>query len=213
MSYYYKAKPIDNSTDFTVPKIVNYTYTSTSNVCLTASTEMNFPPQLVHMPYGSISNALSTYSGQNYGARNTERVKQGLKHGMFLSAIISVTMMLVFQLLSRPIMQMFVQEEAVILIGSRGLRVTSFFYISLGAIYMSRGILNGVGDAMFAFINGIVEVACRLCIPMVLTAVFPQIDQIAIWWTTCLTWTGGAIFCLLRYYFWCRKADFSKLDE
>ena len=31
MSYYYKAKPIDNSTDFTVPKIVNYTYTSSLN--------------------------------------------------------------------------------------------------------------------------------------------------------------------------------------
>ena len=180
---------------------------------MAAFTASNRIEQLVHMPYGSISNALATYSGQNYGARNTERVKQGLKHGMFLSAIISVAMMLVFQLLSGPIMRMFVQEEAVILIGSRGLRVTSFFYISLGAIYMSRGILNGVGDAMFAFINGIVEVACRLCIPMALTALFPEIGYIAIWWTTCLTWTGGAVFCLLRYYFWYRKADFSKLNE
>ena len=33
----------------------------------------------------------------------------------------------------------------------------------------------------------------------------PQIGYIAVWWTTGLTWTGGAIFCLLRYWYWNRK--------
>ena len=177
---------------------------------MAAFTASNKIEQLVHMPYGSISTALATYSGQNIGARRIDRVKEGLRHGMLLSLIISLVMCLIFQFLRFPIMRMFVKEEAVILIGARGLRVTSFFYISLGAIYMSRGILNGVGDAMFAFINGIVEVCCRFGIPKVLMFFFPNIDQISIWWTTCMTWTVGAIFCLLRYYFWNRKPDETK---
>lgn len=172
---------------------------------MAAFTSTNRIEQLVHMPYGSISNALATYAGQNYGARNISRVKQGLKQGMILACILSGAMFVVFQLLNRPIIGMFVSEPAVIEIGARGLRVTSCFYLSLGAIYVSRGLLNGVGDAMFAFINGIVEVICRICIPMVLVALIPDIGRIAIWWTTCLTWTGGAIFCLLRYWFWSRK--------
>lgn len=174
---------------------------------MAAFTATNRIEQLVHMPYGSISNALATYSGQNFGARNIPRVKQGLRHGMALSAFLSGVMMLVFQLLSPYVIRIFVQEAAVIEIGARGLRVTSFFYITLGAIYMSRGILNGVGDAMFALINGIVEVGCRLCIPMVMVALIPNIGRIAIWWTTGLTWTIGAVFCLTRYWFWNRKAD------
>lgn len=177
---------------------------------MAAFTATNKIEQLVHMPYGSISSALATYSGQNYGARNLDRVKQGLKHGMFISTIVSVAMFSFFQLLKVPIMHMFVKEEAVIEIGARGLSVTSCFYLSLGAIYMSRGILNGVGDAMFAFINGIVEVFCRWGIPKVLMLITPNIDQISIWWTTCLTWTVGAIFCLLRYYFWNKKPDVFK---
>ena len=174
---------------------------------MAAYTSTNRIEQLVHMPYGSISNALATYAGQNYGARNIPRVKQGLKQGMVLACILSITMFTVFQLLSRPIIGMFVSESAVIEIGARGLRLTSFFYLTLGAIYVSRGLLNGVGDAMFAFINGIVEVVFRICIPIVLVALIPDVGCIAVWWTTGLTWGGSAVFCLLRYFVWNRKTQ------
>ena len=172
---------------------------------IAAVTASNRIEQLVQMPYGSISNALATYAGQNYGARDIPRIKRGLKDGMILAGILSGAMFVIFQLLNRQVIGLFVSEPEVIAIGARGLRVTSCFYLLLGAIYISRGLLNGVGDAMFAFINGVVEVACRLCIPMILVALIPDIGNIAIWWTTGLTWTGGAIFCMLRYWFWSRK--------
>ena len=174
---------------------------------MAAYTSTNRIEQLVHMPYGSISNALATYAGQNYGARNIPRVKQGLKQGMVLAGILSITMFTVFQLLSRPIIGMFVSESAVIEIGARGLRLTSFFYLTLGAIYVSRGLLNGVGDAMFALINGIVEVIFRISIPIVLVALIPNVGCIAVWWTTGLTWGGSAVFCMLRYFVWNRKTQ------
>ncbi|MBR6810594.1 MAG: hypothetical protein IKM64_09965, partial [Clostridia bacterium] len=77
-------------------------------------------------------------------------------------------------------------------------------------IYMSRGVLNGVGDAMFALMNGIVEVICRIVIPMVLVALIPGIGRMGIWWTTVITWIISAAFCILRYVLWRNKADFSK---
>ena len=174
---------------------------------MAAYTASNRIEQLVHMPYGSISSAMATYAGQNFGARNLPRVKQGLKHGMLLVAVLSTVMFVAFQLLNRFAIGLFVSEPAVIAIGARGLRVTSYAYLLLGAIYVSRGLLNGVGDAMFAFINGIVEVMFRLFIPIVLVALIPDIGNIAIWWTTCLTWSGSAVFCMLRYYVWNRKTQ------
>ena len=174
---------------------------------MAAYTASNRIEQLVHMPYGSISSAMATYAGQNFGARNLPRVKQGLKHGMLLIAVLSTVMFAAFQLLNRFVIGLFVSEQAVIEIGARGLRVTSYAYFLLGAIYVSRGLLNGVGDAMFAFINGIVEVVFRLSIPIVLVALIPDIGYIAIWWTTCLTWSGSAVFCMLRYYVWNRKTQ------
>lgn len=177
---------------------------------MAAFTATNRIEHLVHMPYGSISAALATYAGQNFGAHNMGRVKDGLKHGMLLSAIFTALMMVAYQLWNEPIMQLFVKEESVIHIGAEALKLTSWFYIFLAVIYMSRGILNGVGDALFAFINGIVEVICRIGLPVLLVALIPGMDMMGIWWTAGITWVISAVFCMLRYYAWRKKADFSK---
>lgn len=160
--------------------------------------------QLVHQPYGSLSAALSTYAGQNYGSGRLDRVKMGLKHGMVMSAVFSVLMFGVMQFCAEGIIGMFVSDEAVIRIGARGLRLTSCFYLFLATINMSRGILNGIGDALFAFINGVVEVACRAVLPALLVLI-PAIGTDSIWWTTSFTWVISALGCLVRYAGWKKK--------
>ena len=180
---------------------------SNGETAMAAFTAINRIEQLVHMPYGSISAALATYAGQNYGAHDMKRVKEGFRHGMMISTVFTVILMLAYQLLNEPIMHIFVQEEDVIRMGAGALRLTSWFYIFLSIIYMSRGILNGVGDAMFALINGVVEVICRIALPMVIVAMFPEIGTDAIWWTAAVTWTISAAFCMLRYVTWRKKAD------
>jgi len=177
---------------------------------MAAYTATNRIEQLVHMPYGSISAALATYAGQNFGAHRMDRVKDGLKHGMLLSTIFTVTMLVAFQLFSEPIMRLFVQETPVILIGAEALKLTSWFYIFLALINMSRGILNGVGDAMFALINGAVEVICRIGLPLLLITLVPDVSHMSIWWTTGITWIISASSCMLRYVAWHKKADFTK---
>ena len=161
---------------------------------------------LLHLPYGSVSAALSTYAGQNYGAKNLERVKDGLKHGMFLSAIYTVVMMLLFQFFGAAIMGLFVKETAVIALGEEAMRLTSWFFIFLAVIYMSRGILNGVGDALFALINGVVEVVCRIALPLLIVLI-PGVGHHSIWWTTGATWGISALFCMLRYISWRKRVS------
>lgn len=170
-----------------------------------AFTATNRIESLVHQPYGSISAALATYAGQNYGAKNIDRVKEGLKHGMLISTVFTVVIMVAYQLLASPIMSLFVKETEVIELGAQALRLTSWFYIFLAVIYMSRGILNGVGDALFALINGVVEVVCRIGLPMLIVLI-PGVGLWGIWWTAGITWGISGLFCLVRYFSWRRKA-------
>ena len=170
-----------------------------------AFTATNRIESLVHQPYGSISAALATYAGQNYGAKNIERVKEGLKHGMLISTVFTLVIMVAYQLLAGPIMSLFVKEAEVIELGSQALRLTSWFYIFLAVIYMSRGILNGVGDALFALINGVVEVVCRIGLPMLIVLI-PGVGLWGIWWTAGITWGISGLFCMVRYFSWRRKA-------
>jgi len=75
-----------------------------------AYTATNRIESLLHQPYGSISAALATFSGQNYGARNLDRVKNGLKHAFLIAGVYTLLMTLLFQLFSTPIMHLYRQR-------------------------------------------------------------------------------------------------------
>ena len=171
---------------------------------MAAFTTTNRIEGLVHMPYGSISAALATYAGQNYGAGDMKRVKEGLKNGMFLASIFTAVVMVVYLTMAEGIIGLFVKEQEVIDLGARALRLTSWFYIFLALIYMCRGILNGVGDALFALINGVVEVIVRVSTPFLLVLI-PGVGLWSIWWTTGITWMLSALTCLWRYLSWRKK--------
>ena len=171
---------------------------------MAAFTTTNRIEGLVHMPYGSISAALATYAGQNYGAGDMKRVKEGLKNGMFLASIFTAVVMVVYLTMAEGIIGLFVKEQEVIDLGARALRLTSLFYIFLALIYMCRGILNGIGDALFALINGVVEVIVRVSTPFLLVLI-PGVGLWSIWWTTGITWMLSALTCLWRYLSWRKK--------
>ena len=71
---------------------------------------------------------------------------------------------------------------------------------------MSRGVLNGVGDAMFSFINGIVEIGGRVGLPLLLLN-FTAFGVWSIWITAGVTWMLAGLTCLLRYLSWRRKLE------
>ena len=181
-------------------RVVN-TFGTTVVAAFTATSRVE---QLLHQPYGTLSAALSTYAGQNIGARNLERIKLGVKKGMIMMGIFSLIMIPVMQFFSEPIVKLFVNDADVIVYGAAGIRITSWFYLGLGTINVIRGTLNGVGDAMFAFINGIVEVIGRIAIPIAMTMI-TFIGVWGIWWSAGIVWLVSAAFSVWRYISWKRK--------
>ena len=166
-----------------------------------AFTATNRVDQLTQQPFGSLGMALSTFAGQNYGARGIDRVREGLRDGFLAMAAFSGIMLIVIQLFRMPIISIFVNESEVIELGGRALGLTSCFYVFLGTIYVTRGTLNGVGDAVFSLINGIIEMLCRILLPIALLLI-PGVGVWGIWWTAGLTWGISALACLLRYLYW-----------
>ena len=161
-------------------------YTATSRV-----------EQLVQQPYSSLETAVSTFTGQNVGAGKYDRVYSGYKKSVWVILIFSLSMMGVILLFAGPIVGIFVKDPDVARIGATGLRIAAPMYFFLGLIYITRGMLNGVGDAAFAMINGVTEVAGRLGFAFALTMI-PFVGMWGVWWTNCLTWTLTSLVNLLR---------------
>ena len=167
-------------------------YTATSRV-----------EQLVHQPFNSLGMAASTFSGQNVGAGQYDRVIDGNRKAMKVMGIFSVVMMGVMMLCGNWVIGFFVDEAKVITMGATGLRLTSLMYFALGVIYVSRGTLNGLGDAKYALVNGICEVLGRIVFVVVLTNI-PVIGFWSVWLTNGLTWivAGSAGFIRFKQGKW-----------
>lgn len=173
-------------------------------IVVAAFTAVGRVEQLLHQPYGTLSAALSTYCGQNLGANEMERIRQGFRKSLLIMGIFSIIMLPIMQFGSEGIIKIFVDDPQVIYYGAEALRITSWFYLFLGIINMARGILNGVGDALFALINGGVEVVIRIILPVVMTGI-SFIGVWGIWWSTGLSWLISAAFCVWRYASWKKK--------
>ncbi len=169
-------------------------------VAVAAFTATSRIEQLIHQPYGTLGTALATYCGQNYGAKKKDRMLEGYRKTLLMMAIFTATMIPIIQIFGNPITSLFVKEPEVIRMGAKALRITSLFYIFLGIIYVARGILNGIGDATFALINGITEVVGRFVVPVLLTSV-AFIGVWGIWWSVGIVWFLSGLTAWLRYLY------------
>lgn len=193
---------------------------SFGSVVVAAFTATSRIEQVIHQPYQTLGASLSTFSGQNYGARKYDRVMSGYKKSMIMMAAFTAAMIPVMQFCGKTISGFFVNDEEVINMSSEALRISSWFYIFLGVIYVVRGVLNGVGDAFFAFLNGIVEVLGRVIVPVFITGfVVIKIGKLqvvtgtdffglwGIWWSVGIVWFFSGLTAWLRLTYY-RKAKF-----
>jgi len=171
---------------------------------IAAYTATNRLEQLVQQPFGSMSMALSTYTSQNMGAGKSSRIRTGFRESLLAMAVLAGIMTLTMQLGGGSFVSLFVREKDVIDLGSQALKITSLFYVFLGLIYVCRGVLNGIGDAVFSIVNGVVEIAGRVGLPLLLLSL-TAFGVWSIWITAGVTWALAGISCLLRYFSWKKK--------
>ncbi len=167
-------------------------------VAVGAYTAVSRVEQLIQQPYNSLGAAMATFSGQNMGAGKLDRVKKGYHKSILIVVVFSLSAMLIAQLGGNAIMSIFVDDKDIITLGAKAIRITSCMYFALGMIYITRGLLNGTGDAFYAMINGFVEVAGRVGFSNVL-AIIPAIGVWSVWITTGLTWFITAAASIIRY--------------
>lgn len=171
---------------------------SFGEVAVAAYTATSRIEQLIQQPFDSLGAALSTFAGQNTGANKLDRVKKGYHKSILMIAVLSVIALIAAQIGGRAIMEVFVKDEAVISLGAKAIRITSLMYFPLGMIHITRGLLNGTGDAFYAMINGFIEVVGRVGFSSIL-ALMPVFGVWSVWITTGLTWVITAIASVVRY--------------
>lgn len=153
---------------------------------------------LLDQPFIALSSALSTFTGQNMGAREEGRVKRAFTWSIVMTTVYCLLVIVAIFVFDEQIARLFVQERAVVEISAMALRIMAVMYWPLGMIFIIRGLLNGAGDAGYALTNGIVEVAGRIGFSVLFVFILP-VGMWSVWIATGLTWCLTAFMAFLRY--------------
>ena len=99
------------------------------------------------IPVQSISMSSTTFVGQNWGAKQPKRAREGVRIATVMSIISTVVLGFLVFVLARPLMHFFSPEEEVIEYGIRFIHIVTPFYIAICFNQIYAGALRGVGDA------------------------------------------------------------------
>lgn len=162
-----------------------------------ANTVVGRIEMLVLQPGMSIGAALSAFAGQNVGAGRIDRAKKGLRSSMIIITIFSILMLPTMYFGGEYIMRLFTKAEDIEVVhtGIKAIRITSFFYVWVGIIFVTRNFLSGTGDINIPMIMGVTEVICRIFFAYVLTM---TIGIYGIWWATALNWFITSLVGIFR---------------
>jgi len=99
------------------------------------------------IPVQSIALASSTFVAQNYGAKNLDRARKGVRQALFSSVIITLVLSIIVILFAHPLLFLFSDEAEVIEYGSLFIRVVTPFYFTVCFNQIFAGALRGIGKA------------------------------------------------------------------
>ena len=152
--------------------------------------------------------AVATYVGQNYGAHNLGRIRQGVRTASIIAILISVTISVTMILFGRPVTMLFISTDSVAVANSAGdtaylcLFIMCVFLPILYMLYVFRCAVQGMGDTFFPMISGIVEFIMRVGVA-VFVAVSGYLNGIVC--AEVAAWIGAAVFLAINYAIHIRK--------
>jgi putative MATE family efflux protein len=109
------------------------------------------------MPIQSISNAVTTYTGQNIGAGRIDRVHKGTLAGASVSIIICILALIIIPL--GPFMLgLFNSEPEVIDSGMIYLNNVMPFYVLLSAVFILNAVERGAGESVIPMVSSLASI-------------------------------------------------------
>ena len=150
------------------------------------------------MPVMSLSMAITTFTSQNIGAREFDRVRKGVKTGLLMScgtAFVLTSLVVVF---ARTLLGIFTDDQQIIEYGLLTMTYQAPFYLVLGLNNTLAGILRGAGKASVpSLIMAANMCGVRILWLSILMPIFNSI--IVVYLAFSVTWTTTGL-CLIWYY-------------
>ena len=167
----------------------------------TATNKLYGVLEIAALSYGY---AVTTYTGQNFGAMLWDRIRTGTRWAVGISLVTSAAIGGVMILFGRPITMLFISSESAQLAAEAG--QTAYLYLCVMAamlpvlylLYVYRSALQGIGNARIPLIAGLIEFVIRVSGAALVGF---SVWQEGIFVAEVGAWVGAAVLLSVSYYY------------
>lgn len=150
----------------------------------------------------SFGYSMSTFTGQNFGAKNYKRIRQGMNSALKMSISTALVISAAIIVFGKKIVTLFVsgtpdEVTAVVGVAYNYLIIMGSLLFILYMLYMYRSALQGMGDTVIPMISGFVELIMRIGSVLILPIFF---GQSGIYFAEVIAWLGAEILLMVTYY-------------
>lgn len=155
-----------------------------------------------YLPVQDFGNAFSTFIAQNYGAKQSGRIRAGLKGAVAASMGFGVVLSALVWVFAAPLMGLFVEagEAAVIAEGVLYLHIEGAFYCGIGCLFLLYGLYRALGKPGMSVVLTVISLGTRVALAYLLSAT--PLGVTGIWWSVPIGWaladTAGLGYYLAR---------------
>ncbi|MBQ3534376.1 MAG: MATE family efflux transporter [Clostridia bacterium] len=170
---------------------------------VTATTAANKVSIFLSCPLEAMGSTMTTYGGQNVGAKKWERLGQGLRACCLLGLIYCLFSLALVLLLGDKLVMLFLDEASAPLVplALQLLRTLVFCYLLLAVIHIFRNYIQGMGFSPLATVAGFMEMIARAGVSFFV----PVYGFDAACLASPAAWIMADLF-LVPAYFYCVKA-------
>ena len=149
-------------------------------------------------PIQAVGTAISSYAGQNYGAKKIFRIQKGVWRTVSACFGYAAVVMAVLLAACRPLSMLFVDagETAVIAHSAQLLRWLSFTYFELAVLLPVRYAVQGIGRSVLSLCSGLAEMLARIVFAL---WVIPSYGYTAVCISESVTFFAGILIIVPIY--------------
>lgn len=149
------------------------------------------------LPVQALTNSLTTFVGQNTGAKKPERVRAGIRVAVIYTAVWCLVMTAALLPVSEELFYLFSPEKAVAQAGIFYMRAIMPPYVTFGVMYILNGAMRGAGDSVFPMVDTVISM-----IVLRIPAVYYLANHFGPEWMFHgfgVGWVGGFLLCVIYY--------------
>ncbi|MCM3878828.1 MAG: MATE family efflux transporter [Vicinamibacterales bacterium] len=133
------------------------------------------------LPVVALGFATAPVAGQNFGARQAQRVRETFQRAALMAAAAMLLFTIGCQIAPQAMIRFFSQDPAVVAVGSEYLRIVSWNFVASGVIFVNASTFQAIGNTIPPLVASFIRILL-VAIPAFLVVRLPGFDLRWIWY-------------------------------